>query len=85
LKPDQEMGVTAETIQFGNEQRCPCQPTLFHGRCEHRTIIALATLDLDMFAEELPVAAVQESLNRRALGLNPEAALALLSRRNPQV
>jgi hypothetical protein len=85
LKPDQEMGITAEAIQFGDEQGGPCQPTFVHGRCEHRALIALATLDLDMLTQELPVATVQEFLDRSALGLNPKAALALFSCRNPQV
>jgi hypothetical protein len=50
-----------------------------------RSICILSALDLDKLFNELPVAAVEEILDRLALRLKAKAGLALSGRRNPQI
>ena len=48
-------------------------------------VIALATLDLDMLSDQLPAAAVEKGLDRRALRFQPEAGFALALGADAQV
>src|SRR5690348_5879637 len=50
-----------------------------------RPVVALAAFDLDVFRDQLPVAAVEVVFNRLALPFDPKAALALLISRDPQI
>jgi hypothetical protein len=84
LQTGDEMGVARKPIELGNHQRgfvflCDRQGL---GKLRPLGIGLSAGLDLDLFADDLPAATVEESLNGRALRRHLNV---LLARRNPVV
>ena len=78
LQAEQEMRVAGEAVELGDDQRRAVDLAGVERALQRRAIvIVLAALDLDVLLDQLPVAAVEEGLDRGALRLQPEAALAL--------
>ena len=80
------MRVAAQPVQAGDDERGAMDPARLQGCGElGPVVVAFAALDLNVLAEELPVAAVQVVLDGAALGLDAEAGSALALGRDAQI
>lgn len=80
------MRIAGEAIQLGDHQGGAVEPAQLKGALQLRAVrVTLAALDLDPLADQLPAAAVEEVIDRLALGIEAEPAIALTLGRDPQV
>ena len=85
LKAKQEMRVTAEAVDLGDDQLGTVQPARFERLRQHRAIIVLAAFDFDKLFDQLPAAAVQVAIYSRALRFHSQTTASLASGADPQV
>jgi hypothetical protein len=78
------MGITGQAVELGNDQFGAEQPAKLEPLGQLRTVGLLAALNFDKLFCELPIAAIQEVLDRLALRFQAKAGFALARRRNPQ-
>ena len=85
LKTEQEVRVAAQPVELGDNQLRVEDAAGVERLRQRRTVVgALAALDLDELFDQLPPAAVEPRLDRRALGFEAKTALALPLGRNTQ-
>src|SRR5262245_16308958 len=71
------MSVTGKTVDLGDDESGAVDLAGRERLLQRRPIVVvLAALDLDMLLDQLPTAAVEERLDRMALGFEAEAACA---------
>ncbi len=80
-----EGDVARQPIEFGNQQRGTGLPAVGDGLAKLGPVGVLAAFGLDQLGEQRPGAAVREPRHRLALGLDAEAATALLVGADAQI
>jgi hypothetical protein len=83
LEVRQKMDIAREPIELGNEQHGARAPGVVHRLPQLGASGVLAALDLGLFAEHVPVAAVQEV--DHGLALSIEAGTPLARCRHPEI
>ena len=85
FQPEEEVRIPGQPVELGNDQFGSDEPAQLECLFQLRSISLLSALDLDKLLDELPVAAIEEILDRLALRLKAEPGSPLARRRYPQI